>query len=128
MTSAMRQVLAVLGLLLCVTSLTAAPAGAAPTVAIPERSRVCMMQDTVMAAPAIPLQHGGRTYYGCCEMCKKRIEDDPGRYTTARDPLSGVVVDKATALLLSVDGRVLYFESETSRSGFLTRLPTTGTR
>lgn len=99
-----------------------AAAGPSPTVAVPERTRVCMMQDTVMAVPAIPLASNGKTYYGCCEMCKAKIAAEPERYTLARDPVSGVVVDKATATLLSVDGRVLYFETEKSRKQFVDRL------
>jgi YHS domain-containing protein len=109
-----------------VTVAVAGAAGAAraatPDVSIPERSRVCMMQDTVMATPAIPLSHGGRTYYGCCEMCKAKIAAEPARYTVARDPVSGAAVDKATAELLSVDGRVFYFESGATRGTFRSRL------
>ena len=95
---------------------------APPAVAVPERTRVCMMQDTVMSVPAIPLARDGKTYYGCCEMCKAKIAAEPTRYTLARDPVSGAVVDKATAALLSVDGRVLYFESEDSRGRYMRRL------
>lgn len=102
----------------------AAPAVAVPAVAVPERTRVCMVQDTVMAVPAIPLARDGKTYYGCCEMCQGKIAADPERYTKARDPVSGAVVDKATAALLSVDGRVLYFESEGTRASYTGRLST----
>ncbi len=84
----------------------------------PQRSRVCMMQDTIMAVPAIPLERDGKTYYGCCEMCKEKIASEPARYTLAKDPLSGKVVDKAVASLLSVNGRVLYFESDVNRARF----------
>ena len=107
------------------TTLFVAPAGAAPAVSVPERSRVCMMQDTVMTVPAIPLASGGKTYYGCCEMCKAKIAAEPEKYTRARDPLTGADVDKATAALLSVDGRVLYFESDASRDRFAKGLPAT---
>lgn len=95
---------------------------APPVVAVPERTRVCMMQDTIMSVPAIPLAREGKTYYGCCAMCKAKIAAEPARYTLARDPVSGAVVDKATAALLSVDGRVLYFESEDSRGRYVRRL------
>lgn len=88
------------------------------TIEEPQRSRVCMMQDTIMAVPAIPLVRDGKTYYGCCEMCKAKIAAEPARYTLARDPLSGKVVDKAVASLLSVNGRVLYFESDVTRARF----------
>lgn len=116
----------ILGLAVALTAGAGRASAAAPSVSVPERTRVCMMQDTVMAAPAIPLASGGKTYYGCCEMCKGKIAAEPARYTTARDPVSGVVVDKATAALLSVDGRVLYFESEGTRASYTGRL--TGTR
>lgn len=106
-------------LMTCVSAV----AGPLPTVTFPERTRVCMMQDTVMAVPAIPLASGGKTYYGCCEMCKAKIAAEPARYTLSRDPVSGAVVDKATAALLSLDGRVLYFESEATRGRFVERLP-----
>ncbi len=106
-------------------ALGAVRAGAAPPeVAVPERTRVCMMQDTVMSVPAIPLARDGKTYYGCCAMCKAKIAAEPVRYTQARDPVSGAVVDKATAALLSVDGRVLYFESDDTRGRYVRRLAT----
>ncbi len=80
--------------------------------------RVCMMQDTIHGSPAIPLVRDGKTYYGCCEMCKEKIASEPARYTLAKDPLSERVVDKAVASLLSVNGRVLYFESDVNRARF----------
>lgn len=104
-------------------SATAWAAGELPAVAVPERTRVCMMQDTVMSVPAIPLARNGKTYYGCCEMCKAKIAAEPERYTLSRDPVSGAVVDKASAALLSVEGRVFYFESEGTRALFTARLP-----
>lgn len=108
-----------LGVLMAGSGASAEPS---PAVAVPERTRVCMMQDTVMTTPAIPLARNGKTYYGCCEMCKAKIAAEPERYTSARDPVSGAIVDKATAALLSVDGRVLYFESDNSRTRFVERL------
>lgn len=109
--------------LLAVTVTAAGAAAVGPVVVVPERTRVCMMQDTVMTVPAIPLARGGKTYFGCCEMCKAKIAAEPERYTKARDPMTGAVVDKATAELLSVDGRVLYFESAASRDRFVRTLP-----
>lgn len=107
---------------LAVVSVAGAAWAVTPNVTVPERSRVCMMQDTVMTTPAIPLAHGGKTYYGCCEMCKAKIAADPARYTVAHDPVTGAEVDKATAALLSVDGRVYYFESDATRGRFRGRL------
>lgn len=95
---------------------------ATPAVLVPERTKVCMVQDTVMAAPAIPVERDGKVYYGCCEMCKGKLTSDPARYTLARDPLTGATVDKATAELLSVDGRVMYFQSAANRDTFARQL------
>jgi YHS domain-containing protein len=124
MRTTLKLMRATLGIVLGVSmTLVNATAWAAPVVVVPERTRVCMMQDTIMAVPAIPLASNGKTYYGCCEMCKAKIAAEPERYTLARDPVSGAVVDKATAALLSVDGRVFYFESEATRTQFTERLP-----
>jgi YHS domain-containing protein len=115
-------ILVLLGVAICLAA-GAIPAWAAPpNVSIPARTRVCMMQDTVMAVPAVPLTHNGKSYFGCCEMCKAKIAAQPEHYTLARDPVSGAVVDKATAALLSVDGRVFYFESEATRAQYTERL------
>lgn len=113
-----------IGLLLAAVTVTAAGAAAVgPVVVVPERTRVCMVQDTVMAVPAIPLERDGKVYYGCCQMCKGKLAREPRRYTLARDPVSGKTVDKATAELLGVDGRVLYFESVATRDQFVRTLP-----
>ncbi len=111
---------ALLGVLALVAVFASTLAGTAadPGVTVPERARVCMVQDTVMAVPAVPVELDGKTYYGCCEMCKGRIAGDPERYTLGTDPVSGKTVDKATAALLSVDGRVYYFESAGTRDRF----------
>ncbi len=113
----LRSLLGLLVLLVAAAG-TLSRAAAAPAVSIPPRDRVCMVQDTVMAVPAVPVELGGKTYFGCCEMCKGRIAGDPERYTLGTDPVTGKTVDKATAALLSVDGRVFYFESAGTRDRF----------
>jgi len=79
---------------------------------VADASTVCMVNNTYMSAPQIPIQVDGRTYFGCCEMCKGRLERDPSA-RVAVDPVSGRQVDKATAVI-GRDGsnRVLYFENE----------------
>lgn len=73
---------------------------------------VCMVNNKYFADPQIPVAVGAKTYFGCCEMCKGRLANDPG-VRTARDPVSGAVVDKADAVIgMRPDGRVYYFESE----------------
>jgi len=53
----------------------------------------------------------GKTYFGCCEMCKGRLAQDPST-RSAKDPVSGELVDKASAVIAKKpNGDVLYFKS-----------------
>jgi YHS domain-containing protein len=75
-------------------------------------ANVCMMNNTVFPKAQIPVAVDGKTYFGCCEMCKGRLAQDP-TVRQAVDPVSGKSVDKATAVIGALpDGKVLYFESE----------------
>jgi len=77
-----------------------------------ETKMVCMINEHAMGKEQIPIEIEGRTYYGCCEMCKKALAADAAK-RVAVDPVSGKQVDKATAVIASQeDGRVFYFESE----------------
>lgn len=77
-----------------------------------DRSLVCMVNDQFMGRPQIPVQVEARTYYGCCPACKDKLEQQPG-VRTARDPVTGETVDKATAVIVQdPQGKVLYFASE----------------
>ena len=73
---------------------------------------VCMINDRSMANEQIPVEVDGKTYYGCCPMCKERLaKDEASRY--AIDPVSGKKVDKAKAVIGALPGAaVLYFENE----------------
>lgn len=79
---------------------------------VDDASTVCMVNDRYMGSPQIPVSVSGKTYYGCCEGCRVRLEhDDTAR--TASDPVTGAPVDKAAAVLARTqNGRVLYFQSE----------------
>ena len=77
-----------------------------------ETKTVCMINEHAMGKDQIPIEIDGRTYYGCCEMCKKALAADAAK-RVAVDPVSGKQVDKATAVIASQeDGRVFYFENE----------------
>ena len=77
-----------------------------------ETKKVCMINNQVFEKDQIPIEVEGRTYYGCCEMCKERLAKDPAS-RQAVDPVSGKTVDKAKAVIgMLPDGSVLYFESE----------------
>ena len=77
-----------------------------------ETKTVCMINEHAMGKEQIAIEIEGRTYYGCCEMCKKALAADAAK-RVAVDPVSGKQVDKATAVIASQeDGRVFYFENE----------------
>lgn len=77
-----------------------------------ETKKVCMVNDAVFAKDQIPVEVEGKTYYGCCEMCKARLAQDAAIRSSV-DPVTGATVDKATAVPAALaDGSVLYFESD----------------
>ena len=79
-----------------------------------ETKMVCMINEHAMGKEQIPIEIEGRTYYGCCDMCKKALAADAAK-RVAVDPVSGKQVDKATAVIAAQeDGRVFYFESDAS--------------
>lgn len=83
-----------------------------------EPRRVCMVNDRVYDRDQIPVEIEGRTYFGCCEMCKERLSRDPS-VREAIDPVTGRRVDKARAVVAAdAEGRVRYFESEESLARF----------
>jgi len=92
---------------------TGKPAAAAtPAVKRVEPKTVCMVTDHAMGKPQIPVEVEGRTYYGCCAVCKGRLAKD-AEVRSAVDPMTGKKVDKAKAVIAArEDGTVLYFESE----------------
>ena len=91
---------------------TTKAAPAAVVQRVPDRSLVCMVNDMDMGKAQIPVVVEGRTYYGCCAMCKERLSKDAA-VRTAIDPVSGKSVDKAKAVIgKRPDGSVVYFESE----------------
>ena len=83
-----------------------------------EAVRVCMVNNTVFPKDQIPVEVDGKTYFGCCEMCKGRLAKDEA-IRMATDPVSGKQVDKATARIgAGADGKVQYFESEETFARF----------
>jgi YHS domain-containing protein len=77
-----------------------------------DATKVCMVNDHFMAAAQIPVAVEGKTYYGCCPMCERRLREQPdSRFGI--DPVSKKRVDKAGAVIGKLEsGKVLYFESE----------------
>lgn len=79
---------------------------------VTDPSQVCMVNDQFMGKPQIAVEVGGRTYYGCCAMCKDKLNQQPAA-RTAQDPVTGESVDKASAVIIQdSSGKVMYFASE----------------
>lgn len=77
-----------------------------------EAKFVCMMNNRVFDAPQMAIEVEGKTYYGCCPMCKEILGKDASK-RSATDPVSGKPVDKATAIIgADPHGMVYYFENE----------------
>jgi YHS domain-containing protein len=72
---------------------------------------VCMVRNHAFDEPQIPIEIKGKTYYGCCEMCKGMLAKDR-KQRMATDPVSKKTVDKATAV--AANKGILYFENETN--------------
>lgn len=76
-----------------------------------EPQYVCMINNKLFDKAQIPVTVGGKTYYGCCPMCKAKLEKS-SEARTAIDPVSKKKVDKATAVIgAATDGAVFYFEN-----------------
>lgn len=85
---------------------------------VEDTSQVCMVTNQYMGSAQIPVAVENRTYYGCCPMCKDRLNNEPA-IRTARDPVTGENVDKATAVIVkAADGKLLYFASERTLGQF----------
>jgi len=90
----------------------AAEEAAKPVLKVVEAKKVCMVTNKLFEKDQIPIAVEGKTYYGCCEMCKEKLAKDAAA-RMAVDPVSGKKVDKATAVIAALpDGNILYFESQ----------------
>jgi YHS domain-containing protein len=102
------------------SGLPSASAAAAPSglTRVTDASLVCMMNDQFMGTPQIPTEVAGKTYYGCCAMCKERLTNN-ATARTGTDPVTKKSVDKASAVLAKQDsGKMLYFESEETLAAY----------
>jgi len=76
-----------------------------------ESQYVCMVTNQAFDKPQLAIPVGGKTYYGCCPMCKKRLEQNAS-LRMATDPVSSEQVDKAVAVIGATQtGAVYYFKS-----------------
>lgn len=84
------------------------------TLTVVPTKRVCMVTNMVFPRDQIPVAHEGKTYYGCCENCKKTLSEDANA-RAAIDPVTNKKIDKAKAVIAArEDGSVVYFENQAS--------------
>jgi len=77
-----------------------------------------MVNDSKFEDPQIPVTVDGKTYFGCCQGCVRRLNKDR-KIRNAVDPVSRDTVDKATAVIgVAPDGRAYYFESRVTLRAF----------
>jgi YHS domain-containing protein len=80
--------------------------------------RVCMVTNKAFPDDQIAVEVEGKTYYGCCEMCKGRLTSD-AKLRTAVDPVSQKTVDKADAVIAAdAKGKVFYFENDDNLAAY----------
>lgn len=79
---------------------------------VEQRNLVCNVNNSFMGKVQIPVEIEGRTYFGCCAMCKARLEQNV-TLRMSTDPVTGKSVDKANAVIgMKATGDVVYFESD----------------
>lgn len=89
------------------------------TLKIVESKYICMVNDSVFNKEQIAVEVGDKTYYGCCSMCKARLEKDEA-IRKAIDPVSGNEVDKALAVIaVDENSNVYYFENEETMKSYV---------
>ena len=83
---------------------------------------VCMVNNSLLDVPQIPVELGGKTYFGCCPACKERLETHLS-LRESMDPISGRMVDKAVAVIgVLPSGTVVYFETEQNLVAYRAKL------
>lgn len=102
-------IVAVIGITL---SFMALPLLAGESLKLVANQNVCMVTNAYFGKKQIPVTVAGKTYFGCCEGCKKTLSEDSAA-RTAKDPVSGKAIDKAKAVIAArADNSVIYFESK----------------
>lgn len=84
---------------------------------------ICMVNDVLFKGEQIKVTLDEKDYYGCCAMCKNHLNRDP-TIRKAYDPLSGVQVDKATAIIgVDTRGNAYYFENQNNLKQYQLPIP-----
>ena len=107
-----------LALLAAVTAFDTSRAETNPSLAEVDSKYVCMVTNKLFPNVQIPVEVADKTYYGCCEMCKAQLANNPEK-RMATDPVSGKAVDKSQAVIgAAPNGSVYYFENKANLDSF----------
>jgi YHS domain-containing protein len=85
---------------------------------INDRSRICMLQDTIQPRPGLTYVYQGKKYYLCCGGCLAAFQRDAPIHSRAIDPVDGKFVDKADAPAYAHQGRAYFFSSAANMTKF----------
>jgi YHS domain-containing protein len=85
---------------------------------ITDRSRICMLQDTVQPRSGLTYVYNGKKYYLCCGGCLAAFQRDAAIHSHATDPIDGQSVDKADAPAYAYKGRAYFFSSVANMTKF----------
>ena len=100
------------------TAIDSAVSETAPSVTEVDSKYVCMVTNKLFPNVQIPVEVADKTYYGCCEMCKAQLANNPEK-RMATDPVSGKAVDKSQAVIgAAPNGSVYYFENKANLDSF----------
>jgi YHS domain-containing protein len=85
---------------------------------ISDRSRICMLQDTVQARSGLAYVYHGKKYYLCCSGCLAAFKKDAARHSHATDRVDEKSVDKADAPAYAYQGHAYFFRSIANMTKF----------
>lgn len=115
----MQAMLASLFLLIVVTAFSGHPVNTLTQV---DSKKVCMVNDKYFGSDQIPVSVGSKTYFGCCENCKKTLKEKKSS-RVGTDPITNKQVDKSTAIIGAVpNGKVHYFETLANLNAYKNKL------
>ena len=79
---------------------------------VSDNTKICMVTNRAYDKPQIPVKVEGKTYYGCCDMCKSMLTNNADQ-RSAIDPVSKQKVDKSAAVIgVTTNGGVIYFKND----------------
>jgi YHS domain-containing protein len=79
---------------------------------VEDNKKICMVTNRAYDKDQIPVTVKGKTYYGCCDMCKSMLTGDQSK-RMAVDPVSKKKVDKSEAVIgVAASGGVVYFQND----------------